>query len=210
MSRPGLFPRSSLRSRPTLGPQSASRENGGYPSKSQPSRGPPPCARATPPQHRHSRVPSSAGGSSPRPPSPSSLPGRAQPPDPALAAVLVPVSEPVSSSAGWAEGRMVMEAAARKRQHPGAAGGPGSQPGASFLQARWARDGGGAGGRSQPRADPATRPETGSAAGRPFCGAGQGGAEPGVGGGCTATAPSPPDPRDPPPRLGGLTPRWLE
>ncbi|XP_058429300.1 ceroid-lipofuscinosis neuronal protein 6 isoform X2 [Marmota monax] len=31
---------------------------------------------------------------------------------------------------------MVMEAAARKRQHPGAAGGPGSQPGASFLQAR--------------------------------------------------------------------------
>ncbi|XP_059861692.1 ceroid-lipofuscinosis neuronal protein 6 homolog isoform X2 [Delphinus delphis] len=29
-----------------------------------------------------------------------------------------------------------MEAAARRRQHPGAAGGPGAQPGASFLQAR--------------------------------------------------------------------------
>uniref|UniRef100_A0A8D2B921 CLN6 transmembrane ER protein n=1 Tax=Sciurus vulgaris TaxID=55149 RepID=A0A8D2B921_SCIVU len=30
-----------------------------------------------------------------------------------------------------------MEAAARRRQHPGAAGGPGSQLGASFLQASW-------------------------------------------------------------------------
>uniref|UniRef100_A0A8C3WTA8 CLN6 transmembrane ER protein n=1 Tax=Catagonus wagneri TaxID=51154 RepID=A0A8C3WTA8_9CETA len=30
-----------------------------------------------------------------------------------------------------------MEAAARRRQHPGAAGGPGAQPGASFLQASW-------------------------------------------------------------------------
>uniref|UniRef100_A0A8D2AZX8 CLN6 transmembrane ER protein n=1 Tax=Sciurus vulgaris TaxID=55149 RepID=A0A8D2AZX8_SCIVU len=30
-----------------------------------------------------------------------------------------------------------MEAAARRRQHPGAAGGPGSQLGASFLQARY-------------------------------------------------------------------------
>uniref|UniRef100_A0A8C3WSX5 CLN6 transmembrane ER protein n=1 Tax=Catagonus wagneri TaxID=51154 RepID=A0A8C3WSX5_9CETA len=30
-----------------------------------------------------------------------------------------------------------MEAAARRRQHPGAAGGPGAQPGASFLQARY-------------------------------------------------------------------------
>ncbi|XP_049562910.1 ceroid-lipofuscinosis neuronal protein 6 homolog isoform X10 [Orcinus orca] len=29
-----------------------------------------------------------------------------------------------------------MEAAARRRQHPGAAGGPGAQPGASFVQAR--------------------------------------------------------------------------
>ncbi|XP_065796901.1 ceroid-lipofuscinosis neuronal protein 6 isoform X2 [Muntiacus reevesi] len=33
-------------------------------------------------------------------------------------------------------GRLGMEAAARRRQHPGAAGGPSSQPGASFLQAR--------------------------------------------------------------------------
>uniref|UniRef100_A0A8C8WPT4 CLN6 transmembrane ER protein n=1 Tax=Panthera leo TaxID=9689 RepID=A0A8C8WPT4_PANLE len=30
-----------------------------------------------------------------------------------------------------------MEAAARRRQHPGAAGGAGAQPGASFLQASW-------------------------------------------------------------------------
>uniref|UniRef100_A0A5G2R9Z0 CLN6 transmembrane ER protein n=1 Tax=Sus scrofa TaxID=9823 RepID=A0A5G2R9Z0_PIG len=30
-----------------------------------------------------------------------------------------------------------MEAAARRRQQPGAAGGPGAQPGASFLQASW-------------------------------------------------------------------------
>uniref|UniRef100_A0A4X1T619 CLN6 transmembrane ER protein n=1 Tax=Sus scrofa TaxID=9823 RepID=A0A4X1T619_PIG len=30
-----------------------------------------------------------------------------------------------------------MEAAARRRQQPGAAGGPGAQPGASFLQARY-------------------------------------------------------------------------
>uniref|UniRef100_A0A8C0CFN9 CLN6 transmembrane ER protein n=1 Tax=Balaenoptera musculus TaxID=9771 RepID=A0A8C0CFN9_BALMU len=30
-----------------------------------------------------------------------------------------------------------MEAAARRRQHPGAAGGPSAQPGASFLQASW-------------------------------------------------------------------------
>uniref|UniRef100_A0A8C8WQR0 CLN6 transmembrane ER protein n=1 Tax=Panthera leo TaxID=9689 RepID=A0A8C8WQR0_PANLE len=30
-----------------------------------------------------------------------------------------------------------MEAAARRRQHPGAAGGAGAQPGASFLQARY-------------------------------------------------------------------------
>ncbi|XP_061013977.1 ceroid-lipofuscinosis neuronal protein 6 isoform X2 [Dama dama] len=33
-------------------------------------------------------------------------------------------------------GRLGMEAAARRRQHPGAAGGPSAQPGASFLQAR--------------------------------------------------------------------------
>uniref|UniRef100_A0AAA9S2S4 CLN6 transmembrane ER protein n=1 Tax=Bos taurus TaxID=9913 RepID=A0AAA9S2S4_BOVIN len=39
------------------------------------------------------------------------------------------------SGAKGLAGRLAMEAAARRR-HPGAAGGPGAQPGASFLQAR--------------------------------------------------------------------------
>lgn len=43
------------------------------------------------------------------------------------------------SGAEGPAGGAAMEAAARRRQHPGAAGGPGAQPGASFLQARWAR-----------------------------------------------------------------------
>lgn len=48
-------------------------------------------------------------------------------------------------------GRLGMEAAARRRQHPGAAGGPSAQPGASFLQARWARAGGRRGTAARPR-----------------------------------------------------------
>lgn len=60
-----------------------------------------------------------------------------------------------------------MEAAARRRQHPGAAGGAGAQPGASFLQARWAL----AGARPRPSRD------AGRAAGAPL-------EEPGRGRGC--------------------------
>lgn len=44
-----------------------------------------------------------------------------------------------------------MEAAARRRQQPGAAGGPAAQPGASFLQARWARAGRRSGTAAPPR-----------------------------------------------------------
>ena len=55
------------------------------------------------------------------------------------------------SGAEGPAGVAAMEAAARRRQHPGAAGGPGAQPGASFLQARWARAGGRSGTAAPPR-----------------------------------------------------------
>lgn len=54
------------------------------------------------------------------------------------------------SGAKGLAGRLAMEAAARRR-HPGAAGGSGAQPGASFLQARWARAGGRSGTAAPPR-----------------------------------------------------------
>lgn len=54
------------------------------------------------------------------------------------------------SGAKGLAGRLAMEAAARRR-HPGAAGGPGAQPGASFLQARWARASGRSGTAAPPR-----------------------------------------------------------